>query len=131
MRIYLPLNAQILSIKGFVDNDYDIYEENSFKVVGGWFNVPIQGVDTFELSYKLKDTDDPLNFPLTIDGNNKELNLVLFKQAGTFQDAYKIDIIYPEEWNVLSAENLNGLNNQLTGRFDLSTDIPISVKWGE
>lgn len=131
LRIYLPLDAQILSIKGLKDNEYDIYEENSYKVVGGWFNILIQEVNTFEISYKLKRENDPLNFPLTINGNNKELNLELFKQAGTFQDAYKIDITYPETWNTIKAENLNGVGSQLTARFDLSTDININAQWGE
>lgn len=131
LRIYLPLDAQILSIKGLNDNDYDIYEDNSYKVVGGWFNIPIQEVETFEITYRLKSSDNPLDFPLSINGNNKELNLELFKQAGTFQDAYKVDITYPDGWNVISSGNLSGIENQLTGRFDLSTDIPITVTWGE
>jgi hypothetical protein len=131
LRIYLPLDAQILSIQGLKDNEYDIYEENSYKVIGGWFNIPIQEVSTFEITYRLKATDNPLDFPLTIDGNNKELNLELFKQSGTFQDAYKIDIIYPESWNVITAENLSGIEKQLTGRFDLNTDILINIIWGE
>ena len=131
LRIYLPLDAQILSIKGLEDNEYDIYEENSYKVVGGWFNIPIQQVETFEITYKLKSEDNIHGFPLSIDGNNKELNLELFKQSGTSQDAYKIDITYPDTWNVISAENLNGIENELTGRYNLSTNIPVNIEWGE
>jgi len=131
LRIYLPLDAHILSIKGLKDNKYDIYEKDTFKVVGGWFNIPIQEVGTFEIVYKLEKEDDPLNFPIAINGNNKELNLELFKQAGTFQDAYKIDISYPEDWNVIEAENLNGLGSQVTGRFDLNSNILVHILWGE
>ncbi len=131
LRTYLPLDSQILSIKGLNDNEYDIYEENNYKVIGGWFNIPIQKISTFEISYKLKKSDDPLNFPISVDGNNKELRLEIFKQAGTSQDAYKIDILYPEDWSVIEAENLNGLGNQMTGRFDLSNNIPLHILWGE
>jgi hypothetical protein len=131
LRTYLPLDSQILSIKGLDDNEYDIYEENNYKVIGGWFNIPIQKISTFEISYKLKNSDDPLNFPISVDGNNKELRLEIFKQAGTSQDAYKIDILYPEDWSVIEAENLNGLGNQMTGRFDLSNNIPLHILWGE
>jgi hypothetical protein len=131
LRIYLPLDAQILSIKGLEENEYDIYEENSLKVVGGWFNIPIQEVETFEISYKLRKDTGELHFPISVDGNNKELKLELFKQAGTNQDAYKVDVIYPSTWNAISAEGLNGLNNQLTGRFDLDKNIPVQITWGE
>ena len=131
LRVFLPLNAQILSIKGLKDSDYNIYEEGSYKVIGGWFNIPIEEVKTFEISYRLKREKDPQDFPITINGNNKELNLELFKQPGTFQDAYKVDITYPESWNVIEAANLSGIGSQITGRFDLSTDIDIVVSWGE
>ena len=131
MRIYIPLEARVLSLEGFEDNEYDLYEENGYKVIGGWFNTDIQEVSSFRISYKINKGDDEDNFPLTIDGNNKELNLEIFKQAGTFQDAYKIGIAYPSSWNVIDAENFSGVGTELTGRFELSTDIPISVTWGE
>lgn len=131
MRIYLPMSAKILSLQGFKDNDYDIYEEDGYKVVGGWFNVPIQEVSNFEISYKISRDNYSDTFPLTIDGNNKELNLSIFKQAGTFEDAYKVTVTYPTSWNVLQAESFTGVASELNGRFELSKDIPIDITWGE
>ena len=130
MRIYIPLEAKLLSLEGFENNEYDIYEENGYKVVGGWFNIDIQEISSFEISYKILKDDNEAGFPLKIDGNNKELNLDIFKQAGTFKDAYKVTVSYPAEWSVIRAENFTGVSKELTGRFELSTNIPLNILWG-
>lgn len=130
MRIYIPLESKLLSLEGFEDNDYNIYEEDGYKVIGGWFNVDIQEISSFEISYKILRPDNEAGFPLIIDGNNKELNLDVFKQAGTFQDAYKVTVSYPSDWSVIEAENFTGVSRELTGRFELNKDIPLNIVWG-
>ncbi|MCA9374721.1 DUF4012 domain-containing protein, partial [Candidatus Dojkabacteria bacterium] len=50
-RVYLPEQAQISSITGMLDNQYDTYLEDGFKVVSGWFNVPIRSANSLNVSY--------------------------------------------------------------------------------
>jgi hypothetical protein len=55
--------------------------------------------------------------------------LDIFKQAGETSHAYKLDISYPESWNVESNANLNSIKNQLSSRFELSTDQEYNIVW--
>lgn len=128
-RIYIPANAQVLGIKGIEDNDYDVYRESGFKVIGGWFNTPIDSSNTLEISYRLTKAEGSTTFPLQKDGENMFLDLNIFKQAGERRHAYKLDIIYPSTWNVQSSEALNSISNQLSSRFDLDTDKEFSISW--
>jgi len=128
-RIYIPSNATVLSVKGLKDNKFDTYKESGFKVVGGWFNVPIGNINTFEISYRITRSSNSLNFPLEVNGQNIFFNLNLFKQAGEVAHAYKLDITYPESWNVESTANLNSIENQLSSRFELSTDQEYQIVW--
>ena len=61
--------------------------------------------------------------------NNIFLDLDIFKQAGEKKNAYKLDIAYPSTWTLNSSDNLNGISNQLSTRFDLDTDKTYSVIW--
>ncbi|MDD4382190.1 MAG: DUF4012 domain-containing protein [Candidatus Dojkabacteria bacterium] len=128
-RIYMPSSAAILSVKGLTNNDYDVYKESGFKVLGGWYNTNIGNTNTFEISYKLIRSSDNLKFPITVDGENIFLTLDIFKQPGESFHAYKLDITYPNTWNLESAENLNTLQNQLSSRFELSQDESFDIIW--
>ena len=128
-RIYIPSNATVLSVKGLKDNKFDTYKESGFKVIGGWFNVPINSISNFEISYRISRSTNSLNFPLEVNDQNVFFNLDIFKQAGETSHAYKLDITYPNTWNVETNSNLNSIENQLTSRFELSTDQKYEIVW--
>lgn len=128
-RIYIPSNATVLSVKGMVNDKYDVYKESGFKVIGGWFNTPIQKVNTLEITYQLSREASNVNFPLEISEKNIFFNLNLFKQAGETSHAYKLDITYPKTWNVESSGNLNSIENQLSSRFEFATDQEYKIVW--
>lgn len=126
-RIYIPANATLLSASGFENNTFSSIRESGFKVIGGWFNLPIQTTKTLEISYRI--TRDGSNFPLELNEKNIFLDLNIFKQAGERAHAYKLDITYPEDWNVESSGNLNSIENQLSGRFELGTNQTFNIIW--
>ncbi len=126
-RIYIPANAVLLSASGFENNTFNTIKESGFKVIGGWFNVPIQATKTLEISYRI--ARDTSNFPLELEEKNVFLDLNIFKQAGEKAHAYKLDISYPKEWNVESSGNLNSIGNQLSGRFELATNQDFNIIW--
>lgn len=128
-RIYIPSNATVLSVKGMNENKFDTYKESGFKVIGGWFNVPIQSTNTLEITYRITRSSNSINFPLEVSGTNIFFNLDIFKQAGETSHAYKLDISYPETWNVESSDNLNSISNQLSSRFELSTNQSYKLIW--
>jgi nucleoside-diphosphate-sugar epimerase len=128
-RIYMPSNATVISTSGFENNQFNTYKESGFKVLGGWFNVPIQSVNTLTVTYQIKRDSDSLNFPIEINGDNISFNLNLFKQSGEASHAYKLDIAYPTTWNLESSGNLNSIGNQLSGRFEFSKDLEYDLSW--
>jgi nucleoside-diphosphate-sugar epimerase len=128
-RIYIPAEATVLRITGFEGNEYSIYKESGFKVIGGWFNTPIKSTNTLEISYRVDRNTDSSNFPLNIQEQNVFLNLTLFKQPGEKRHAYKLDLIYPSTWNLENSGNLNSISNQLSGRFELSQDLEFPIIW--
>ncbi len=130
-RIYMPSNATVLSVSGMENNTFDTYKESGFKIIGGWFNTPIQAVKTLEVSYRISRDTNGVNFPLEITDNNVFFNLNLFKQAGESSHAYKLDITYPSTWNVESANGLNSIGSQLSTRFEFSKDTEYSITWNK
>lgn len=128
-RIYIPSNATVLSVKGMKDDKYDVYKESGLKVIGGWFNTPIQKINTLEISYQISRSANDVNFPLEVRDKNIFLTLDIFKQAGETSHAYKLDIAYPKTWNVESSGNLNSIANQLSSRFELATDQEYKIVW--
>ncbi len=128
-RIYIPSNATILSVKGMEDNKFDTFKESGFKVIGGWFNTPIQKTRTLEISYRISRDINNSTYPIEIGENNAFLNLNIFKQAGETSHSYKLDISYPSTWTVDSAGNLNSISNQLSSRFELSKDQEYQIVW--
>ncbi len=63
IRIFMPMDVTPLSISGLKDNKYDIYNEGGYKIVGGWFNIPVGENKIFEVSYRLTNTGNE-SFPL-------------------------------------------------------------------
>jgi hypothetical protein len=128
-RIYIPPQAKILRISGIEDNDYSVYRESGFKVIGGWFNTPIESINTLDISYRIEREDGNSNFPIVIQEQNAFFDINLFKQPGEKKYAYKLDITYPSTWNLESSQGLNSISNQLSGRFELSEDLEFPVVW--
>ena len=129
LRIYIPSAAKILAIEGIEDNEYDIYNENGFQVVGGWFNNTISSNNTFVLKYRVAQADLGTYSPLTLDNNNAFFNLNIFKQPGSKKESYVLNISYPENWNILENDGLTTISNQLTRRFDLVSDTNFEISW--
>ena len=128
-RIYIPPEATVLRINGMEENDYTVYKESGFKVVGGWFNTPIRSTNTLEVGYRVERSSDSGNFPIRIEEQNAFLNLNLFKQPGEKRHAYRIDLSYPSTWNLENSGNLNSISNQLSGRFELNRDLTFPIVW--
>lgn len=128
-RVYIPPQAKILRISGIEDNEYSVYRESGFKVIGGWFNTPIESINTLDISYRIEREDGDSNFPIVIQEQNAFLDINLFKQPGEKKYAYKLDITYPSTWNLESSQGLNSISNQLSGRFELSEDLEFPIIW--
>lgn len=128
-RIYIPADAQVLKIVGIKDNKYSTYKESGFKVIGGWFDVPIKETATLEISYRLKKSSSGVMFPLVKQENTTFLDLNIFKQAGERKHAYKLDISYPASWVLSNPASLNTISNQLSGRFELNRDMEYKIVW--
>jgi hypothetical protein len=128
-RIYIPSGAKILRINGMEENEYSVYREGGFKVIGGWFNVPIKSTNTLDISYRIERGEQETNFPITLQEQNAFLDINLFKQPGEKRHAYKLDITYPSTWNLESSKGLNSISNQLSGRFELNQDLSFPIIW--
>lgn len=128
MRVLLPSNAQILSIKGLKDNKHNIYNENGYKVVGGWFNTSVNSNGTFEISYRVTRSEDSY-FPIRNDNYNYTMDINIFKQPGSKKDAYNLTISYPTEWTLGTAEGLSSIGSELNRRFDLAQDQSFEISW--
>lgn len=128
-RVYIPPAAKIMRIRGFDENDYSVYRESGFKVIGGWFNIPTTSTNNLEISYRLERRDQGANFPIVLQEQNAFFSINLFKQPGEKRHAYKLDVTYPSTWNLESSQGLNSISNQLSGRFELDQDLEFPVVW--
>jgi len=111
------------------DNKYSVYKENGFKIIGGWFNVPVKEISTLEVSYRLNRSSLGSMFPLVKQENTLFLDLNIFKQAGERKHAYKLDISYPSTWVLSDPAGLNTISNQISGRFELNKDTEYKIVW--
>ena len=127
IRIYLPKDASILNIRGIENNEYDIYDENEFKIVGGWFNVPIQESNSLTIKYRVSEND--VDYPILKENDNVFYKLNIYKQPGTKKESYVLSITYPEDWNILESEELTSISNQLNRRFELVSDTEFNITW--
>ncbi len=128
-RIYIPAEAVILKIDGLKENKYSVFKESGFKVIGGWFNVPIRSTETLEISYRIERGQEGIHFPIVLEEQNAFFNVNLFKQPGERRHAYKLDISYPSTWNLESSKGLNSISSQLSGRFELNQDLQFPIIW--
>lgn len=124
----MPENVKVNSIKGVTNNDYALYLENGFKILGGFFNVPTQSTKIFEIKYTLK-KEDGYYFPLEEVKNEITYNLNIFKQPGTDKDPIRVTVTYPESWAATSQGDFERLINQLTLQTDLRSDRNYRLEW--
>ncbi|KKR05527.1 MAG: hypothetical protein UT34_C0002G0034 [candidate division WS6 bacterium GW2011_GWF2_39_15] len=127
LRVYMPENAQIKSVKGFSDSDYQIYLEKGYKVIGGWLNVPIQSSRNFEIKYNIG--KNSTYKPITVNNEDISLALNIYKQPGTFDDPTSINITYPDTWAVVNNDTMDGVLNQLLSQTKLTSDLKYNIIW--
>ncbi len=121
-RIYIPSEAKVLKITGIENNEYNVFRESGYKVIGGWFNIPINTTSSLEISYRLERDQSSTNFPIQIEDSSAFFDINIFKQAGEKKHAYILNVSYPSTWVLDSSGGLNSISNQLSGRFELSKD---------
>ncbi len=129
IRIFVPYNADVTAIRGLTNNEYDIYEENGYKVVAGWFNIPTEETLTLELKYRVEKGPEDKEFFISKTDTHYEMGINIFKQPGSRKDAYNFSLSYPEEWVVESSEGLTRIENNLNRRFELSSDQYFFISW--
>jgi nucleoside-diphosphate-sugar epimerase len=129
VRIFLPTNATVTGIRGLEDNKYDLYNEGGYKIVGGWFNVPIKENRVMEVSYRITKEDNTSYFPITRTDSHYEFDIYIYKQPGSKKDAYNLLLNYPSSWTVENNSNLSNIGNQLNRRFELASDQSFTITW--
>lgn len=129
-RVYLPENAELKSAIGFDNNKYEVYLEDRFKVVAGWFTTNTQSINKVEINYTItRDESSNTQFPITITNNNISSVIKLFKQPGTFDDVYQLNISYPDTWSLVDGDEMQEGVSKLSGRYELSEDQSLNIKW--
>lgn len=129
IRIYIPYNAELTSLRGLTDSNYSVYLEDGYKVVAGWFNIPIQKTLTLEIKYRLNKINESSYFPLLKTDTNYQMNINIFKQPGSRNDSYSLSLSYPSEWIVENSEGLTRIENNVNRRFELSSDQHFYISW--
>jgi len=129
MRIYIPSGSKLLKIQGMEDNEYDIYNENGYKVIGGWFNTPAGEDNTLVIKYSITMDSLSIYSPLSIQNDTVFFNINIYKQPGTKKESYVLNITYSEDWNVIESDELTTISNQLSRRFDWTSDAEFQVSW--
>jgi nucleoside-diphosphate-sugar epimerase len=128
-RIYIPSGAKLLNIQGIENNEYDIYNDGGFKVIGGWFNTLAGESNTLVIRYKVSKSALGTYFPLEIQNDNVFLDLNIYKQPGTKKESYVLNVNYPDSWNVVESDELTSISSQLNRRFDLISDAEFNITW--
>ncbi len=129
VRIYIPYSATVTGIKGITNNKYDVYEEGGYKVIAGWFNIPIKDTSILEIKYRVSNQSNDSNFLLTKDETHYKMDINIYKQPGSRKDAYNLSISYPTAWVIESSDGLTRIENNINRRFELSSDQYFYLSW--
>ena len=129
IRVYVPYNATVTSIRGITDNKYYIYEEDGYKIIAGWFNVPIKETYTLEIKYRIEKGENTSDFFLQKGDNHYDIGIDIYKQPGSRKDAYNFSLSYPQDWVIESSEGLTRIENNVNRRFELSSDQYFYISW--
>ncbi len=129
IRIIIPYNATVTGIKGITNNKYDIYEDSGYKVIAGWFNIPVKETLTVEIKYRLSKENEGSNFPLEKNDTNYEIDIDIYKQPGSRKDSYNFSLSFPQDWVVENNDGLTRIENIVNRRFELSSDQHFYISW--
>ena len=129
IRVYVPYNATVTSIRGITSNKYNIYEEDGYKIIAGWFNVPIKETYTLEIKYRIEKGENTSDFFLQKGDNHYNIGINIYKQPGSRKDAYNFSLSYPQDWVIESSEGLTRIENNVNRRFELSSDQYFYISW--
>ena len=129
IRIYLPNNAVIRSLDGFELNRYETYNEGDYKVIAGWFNVPIRKSRTLKLSYTYRKT--PLRyFPIEAVDEGVEYHFLMNKQPGDRNHNVSININYPtNKWIMSETEIFRSSGSSLIYQGEIEKNIEERIYW--
>lgn len=128
-RVYLPEDADLSAITGFENDEYDVYNEHGFRIVAGWFNVPVGSTQSLDIKYSLTSEEGDSNSPIASSGKTIVFNPVIYMQPGTLDNNVKVTIIYPDSWAALSHEGLTREVNTLSTQYDQEGDSEYNIVW--
>ncbi|MBP6976050.1 DUF4012 domain-containing protein [Candidatus Dojkabacteria bacterium] len=129
VRIYIPYNATVTSIRGITGNKYSIYEEDGYKIIAGWFNIPIKETYTLEIKYRIERGENSSDFFIQKTDSHYKLDLDIYKQPGSRKDAYNFSLTYPDTWIIESSDGLTRIENNVNRRFELASDQHFYISW--
>lgn len=129
VRIYIPYDATVTSIRGIIGNKYNIYEEDGYKVIAGWFNIPIKETATLEIKYRIERGENSSDFILKKTDSHYKIDIDIYKQPGSRKDAYNFSLTYPDSWVIESSDGLTRIENNVNRRFELFSDQHFYVSW--
>lgn len=127
VRVYLPETAELQSVKGFLDSKYVTTYKDGYKIVSGWFNVPIKTTKQLEIKYEITKAEE-LGL-INVDGNTINMPLNLYKQPGTGNDEVRVEITYPQNWSVIDTAGFSKSTLQLVQQTELDTEKNYNLKW--
>ncbi len=128
LRIFIPEDSVLASMSGFNQDLYEISYSEGFKVVGGWFNVPVESSKQLQIKYTLKRNDN--YFPIEYNDYNISYDFVFYKQPGDMNDSLEVSVYYPDRWAVDDNGGMSkGSSAILTKEWDYSSDVEVDLDW--
>ena len=106
-----------------------MYQEDEHTVIGGWFNVEVKETKVLEIKYRISQPIFNNSHILAKSDTHYDMNINIYKQPGSKNDGYNLNITYPEKWELESYEGLTSIQNSLNGRFELSSDETFHISW--
>jgi len=126
LRIYLPENAEVTAVNGFGETEYKTSYERGFRILEGWFDIPIKSTKEINITYILENTEGILN----IENDNISMPVNIFKQPGTrIDDVVRVEILYPESWTVTNQDIFDKARIQLVKEFELNAEKSFLFEW--
>ncbi len=100
----------------------DIFQESGKTVIGGWLYTSPKEKTVFELTYTVPQSvlsKKELKPLLPIEGDTTKINysLTIQKQAGSYNDPFRLSVSYPENWRIQRLSPQKNLTSQAPIRF--------------
>lgn len=126
LRVYIPEEAEITEVNGFVEDEYSTSYTKGFQVLSGWFNIPTKTTRELTVNYTLNNFDKLFE----TQGNDIFLSSKLFKQPGTSkEDLMRIEIIYPPNWGIVEEGEFDRTRTNLIKQITLDKEKSLDLKW--